>query len=84
MALSGQLFCRHFIFLANQGYSIPKDLPKDNVIRFCIDLAHENLPQTQERANEPKSIAEIADWFRHLLKASQKEKMKTFFYKKLS
>ncbi|HAI70095.1 MAG TPA: hypothetical protein DCM38_11760 [Gammaproteobacteria bacterium] len=74
-------FLSALYFLANQGYSIPKDLPKDNVIRFCIDLAHENLPQTQERANEPKSIAEIADWFRHLLKASQKEKMKTFFTK---
>jgi len=62
-------FLAALYFLANQGYSIPKDLPKDNVIRFCVSLAQENLHQAQDQAIKPKkSIAEIADWFRYLLK----------------
>jgi len=60
-------FLSSLYFLANQGYIIPKDLPKDSVIRFCLDVALENLHQAQGEQIEPKSIAEISDWFRQLL-----------------
>ncbi|OAD19677.1 death-on-curing family protein [Candidatus Thiomargarita nelsonii] len=63
-------FLSGLYFLANQGHIIPKDLPKDSVIRFCVDVAFENLHQGQGEAIEPKSIVEIADWFRHLLNPS--------------
>ncbi len=61
-------FLAALYFLANQGYRIPKYLPKEDVIRFCVSLAQEKMHQAQDKPIKLKSIAEIADWFRYLLK----------------
>lgn len=60
-------FLSTLYFLENRGYSIPKHFPKDEVIRFCLDLAEENARQAQGQPVQPKTIAEIAAWFRQLL-----------------
>jgi death-on-curing protein len=61
-------FLSALYFLASRGYFIPQILPKDEVIRFCLDVAEENI----RRVDEPvqlKTITEIATWFRSLLQA---------------
>ena len=60
-------FLATLYFLENRGYLIPKHFPKDEVIRFCLDLAEENARQSQGAPVQPKTIAEIAAWFRQLL-----------------
>ena len=51
-----------------QGRGISQQrLEKDEVIRFCLEIAEENIRRTEDETIQPKTIAEIADWFRHLL-----------------
>ena len=54
-------------FLENRGYTIPQSLPKDEVIRFCLEIAEENIHRAEDPSRQPKTIAEIAVWFRQLL-----------------
>lgn len=60
-------FLSTLYFLENRGYVIPKYLPKDEVIRFCLDIAEENIRRTADPDARPKTITEIAAWFRQLL-----------------
>jgi len=41
-------------------------LPKDEVIRFCVEVAEE-LREAEGTLGERNSIADIAAWFRSLL-----------------
>jgi hypothetical protein len=49
----------------------PVILPKDEVIRFCLEVAEENMRQARGEPVEPKTITEIAAWFRQLLQLSR-------------
>jgi death on curing protein len=60
-------FASTLYFLEMYGYPRPRMLPEDEVIRFCLDLAEENARQAQGQPVQPKTIAEIAAWFRQLL-----------------
>lgn len=54
-------------FLSNRGYAIPEHLPKDEVIRFCVVLAEENLRLASGEIAQTMSIDDIAAWLRQLL-----------------
>ncbi len=54
-------------FLEQSGYSIPSPLPLDQVVKFCVSLAEENLRLARGENLQPRSIPEIAVWFRTLL-----------------
>lgn len=54
-------------FLENRDHVIPKHLPKDEVIRFCLDIAEENIRRAADPSIQPKTITEIATWFRRLI-----------------
>ncbi len=60
-------FLAPLYFLEHRGYTIPKYLPKEEVIRFCLDIAEENIRRAEDPSLQPKTIAEIAAWFRRLL-----------------
>ncbi|MFN8459587.1 MAG: type II toxin-antitoxin system death-on-curing family toxin [Anaerolineae bacterium] len=60
-------FLSTLYFLATLGHLIPDRLPKNEVIRFCLAVAEENMRQARGEPVEPKTIAEIAAWFRQLL-----------------
>jgi len=60
-------FLATLYFLENRGYSIPEYLPKDEVIRFCLEIAEENIRRAEDETIQAKTVAEIADWFRRLL-----------------
>jgi len=60
-------FAATLYFLEVCGYPRPTILPEDEVIRFCLDVAEENMRQAWGEAIHPKTIAEIAAWFRRLL-----------------
>ena len=54
-------------FLERFGHRRPPLLPSDEVIGFCVDLAEENARISRGEPIQPKSIADIANWFRTLL-----------------
>lgn len=54
-------------FLERCGYSIPAPLPLDQVVKFCVSVAEENLRLARGENLRPQSIPEIAAWFRTLL-----------------
>jgi death-on-curing protein len=60
-------FLAAIYFLENRGYTIPEYLPKDEIIRFCLAVAEENMRLAAGEPVQPKGIPEIADWFRRLL-----------------
>ncbi len=60
-------FAATLYFLEVCGYPRPAVLPEDEVIRFCLAVAEENMRQSRGEPVEPKGIAEIAAWFRQLL-----------------
>ena len=60
-------FASALYFLEVCGYPRPSVLPEDEAIRFCLEVAEENIRRTQDASIQPKTIAEIADWFRSLL-----------------
>lgn len=45
------------------GHSIPARLPHEEVVRFCVEVAEENTPPE----TTPRTVAEIAAWFHHLI-----------------
>ncbi|MCI0691790.1 hypothetical protein L0337_07240 [candidate division KSB1 bacterium] len=55
-------------FLENCGYPLPEQFPITEVVEFCVAIAEENLRQSQDENMTLHSIAEIADWFRRLLR----------------
>jgi death-on-curing protein len=60
-------FASTLYFLEVCGYPRPSVLPEDEVIRFCLEIAEENIRRVEDESIQPKTIAEIADWFRYLL-----------------
>ncbi|MCP4659389.1 MAG: hypothetical protein GY856_28600 [bacterium] len=61
-ALAAALYLLH-----ERGYSPRRPLPKDEVVRYCVDLAEESKKRDAGEAITPKTIAEIARWFRGLV-----------------
>jgi death-on-curing protein len=61
-------FLSAIYFLENCGYALPEYLPRAEVIRFCLDVAEENIRRAEDETIQPKTISEIADWFRQLFK----------------
>jgi len=61
-------FMSALYFLDRTGHSALQSLPQDAVIQFCLEVAQENLRIGAGEAVQSKTIAEIADWFRWLLK----------------
>jgi death-on-curing protein len=64
-------FAAALYFLENCGYSLPKQFPITEVVEFCVAVAEENLRQSQGENVTVYGIAEIADWFRSLLRVSE-------------
>ena len=60
-------FAAALFFLESLGHPIPKQFPLDDVVDFCVSLAEENLRQSQGENITPRTIPEIADWFRKLV-----------------
>lgn len=60
-------FLSAIYFLENLGYTIPERLSKAEVIRFCLEIAEENIRRAEDASVQPKTVGEIADWFRRLL-----------------
>lgn len=60
-------FLSALYFLATRGYVIPQNLPKDEIIRLCLDIAEENIRRAQDESVQVKTIVEIAAWFHNLL-----------------
>lgn len=63
-------FLSALYFLESRGYVIPQILPKDEVIRFCLDIAEENIRRAEDESVQAKTIAEIASWFRSLFQVA--------------
>jgi death-on-curing protein len=64
-------FTAALYFLENQGHSIPLELPKAEIIRFCIGIAEENMHRSEGEMLALKTIAEIADWLRQLVNINE-------------
>jgi death-on-curing family protein len=64
-------FAAALYFLKQRGYAVPSPLPQELVIRFCVEVAEENMRFAQGEPIEPKTIAQIARWFRDLLQVAQ-------------
>jgi death-on-curing protein len=62
-------FAAAIYFLHERGYSLQRPLPQDEVIRFCVQVAEEAARQAEGEDVRPKTISEIAAWFRGLLEA---------------
>ncbi|MDQ1300243.1 MAG: death on curing protein [Chloroflexota bacterium] len=62
-------FLSAIYLLENRGQVIPDRLPKDEVIRFCIAIAEENMRLAAGEPITPQSILAIAEWFRQLVRA---------------
>ena len=60
-------FAATIYFLKEQGHPIPLNLPKDKIIRYCLELASENMRLAAGEDIKPKTMAEIAAWFQVLL-----------------
>lgn len=60
-------FLSTIYFLENRGQAAPQYLPKAEVIHFCLEIAEENLRRAEDPSVQPKTITEIAAWFRQLL-----------------
>lgn len=60
-------FLATLYFLATHGHAIPQYLPQDEVIRFCLSLAEENLRLIAGEVEQTMVISDIAAWFRWLI-----------------
>jgi prophage maintenance system killer protein len=63
-------FAAALFFLERKGHTLPGRFPLDRVISFCVSIAEENLRRSRGEDAAPQGIAEIADWFKQLLGAS--------------
>jgi death-on-curing protein len=60
-------FASAIYFLQERGYSVRWPLPKDKVIRFCVEVAEEAMRQAEGEPVQSKTIAQIAAWFEKLV-----------------
>ena len=65
-------FTAALYFLERCGHPVPQRLPLSEVVAFCISIAEENLRLTRGENLKPRSITEIAEWFRTLLDPTTK------------
>jgi prophage maintenance system killer protein len=63
-------FASAIYFLQERGYSVRRLLPKDEVIRFCVGVAEEAMHQAEGEPVQPRTIAQIAAWFKELVEES--------------
>jgi death-on-curing family protein len=54
-------------FLERYGHPIHEPLPLSDVVEFCVSVAEENLRLSRDESVKPRSISEIAEWFRTIL-----------------
>lgn len=56
-------------FLQARGYAIRRNLPKDEVIRFCVEIAMESYQDTENVLSNKITLTEIVIWFeKYILK----------------
>lgn len=60
-------FAAAIYFLQERGYALRRPLPKDQVIRFCVQVAEEAKRQAEGEPVQPKTGAEIAAWLEGLV-----------------
>jgi death on curing protein len=61
-------FTAALYFLHALGHRIPSSLPREEAIRFCVEVAEENLRQGRGLTGAAaSSISDIAEWFERLL-----------------
>jgi death-on-curing protein len=60
-------FASALYFLEQTGHTLPQRLPLDHVVDFCVAVAEENMRIAAGELTQPRTVAEIADWFRDLL-----------------
>ncbi len=61
-AFAGALYLLH-----ERGYVPRRPLPKDEVIRFCVELAEEEQRRAAGEQVEAKTISEISAWLGSLV-----------------
>lgn len=60
-------FAAALYFLEQYGHTLPESFPVNEVVDFCISVVEENMRFSRGESVQPRSIAEIATWFRELL-----------------
>jgi death-on-curing family protein len=66
-------FAAAVYFLHERGYTFQRPFPKDDIIHFCVGLAQEGQRSTVGEPLAAKTICQIADWFKGLLKVPDSE-----------
>ena len=61
-------FAAALYLLHERGYVPWRPLPKDEIVRFCVELAEEEQRRAQGDSVKPKTIAEISQWLKTLVK----------------
>lgn len=59
-------FASALFFLSERGYAIPKQIPVNETVEFCVSVAEENL-RASETLQVGRTVPEIAEWFQRLL-----------------
>lgn len=62
-------FAAALYFLERCGHTLPLVFPQDEVIRFCLEVAEEGTRAAAGHVVTPKTIPEIAAWFRGLIES---------------
>ncbi len=60
-------FAAALFLLHERGYAPRRPLPKDEIIRFCVDLAEEEQRRANGETVRTKSIADISTWLESLV-----------------
>lgn len=60
-------FAATLFFLGERGYEPRRPLPKDDVIRFCVELAEEEKRRGAGQEVELKTVSEISIWLESLV-----------------
>jgi death-on-curing family protein len=60
-------FAATLYLLERLGHRIPDQLSKGKVIPFCVEVAEEAMRQAEGEPVQPKTIAQIAAWFKELV-----------------
>ena len=64
-------FASTLYLLHERGYSPRRPLSKDNIVRFCVELAEETQRRDAGQPVTPKTIAEIAEWLNGLVSKAE-------------
>lgn len=60
-------FAAALYFLKETGHSLPNQFPLTRVVDFCVAVAEENMRVSAGEQITPRTIPDVADWFRALL-----------------